>query len=313
MLSPRNLDIHLLECFDMLMRERSVSRAAERLGVSQSSASEALARLRERFGDPLLVRGRDGMMPTPQAQSLLPDVRQAIELLRGLVDRGRAFEPASSALRFRMATSDFTQLLLMPRLRQRMAVQAPGCAVDIVPTHILRVEEALETGEIDLAIAFFPQPPLSLRRSPLLQDQYVCIAQTGHPGMRPDMSPQAFADLPHIAVAPSGVAFFSSVIDSALTAQGLSRRVAVSSPHFLLAAHLVSQSDLVLALPRRAAVALAALLPIQIADIPLALQPLELAVYWHERTHHSPPHQWMRALVRELLVPAGGAVAPDEP
>lgn len=301
MLSPRNLDIHLLESFDMLMRERSVSRAAERLGISQSSASEALARLRERFDDPLLVRGREGMMPTPKALALLPDVRSAIALLRGLIDRGRGFEPASSALRFRLATSDYTQLLLMPQLRRRMAQQAPGCAVDIVPTHILRVEEALDTGEIDLAIAFFPQPPLSLRRSPLLRDRYVCIAQAGHPAVRADLSPAQFAALPHIAVAPSGVAFFSSVVDSALEAQGLSRRVAVSSPHFLLAAHLVAQSDLVLALPARAARALAAMLPLQVVDIPLPLQPVDVALYWHERTHHSPPHQWMRALLRELL------------
>jgi DNA-binding transcriptional LysR family regulator len=126
------------------------------------------------------------MVPTPKAQSLLPEVRAGIELLRGLIDRGRAFEPAASSLRFRLAASDFTQLLLMPRLRQRMAQEAPGCAVDIMPTHILRVEEALGTGEIDLAIAYFPQPPLSLRRSPLLLDRYVCIAQNGHPGVGPD-------------------------------------------------------------------------------------------------------------------------------
>ena len=250
MQATRNLDIHLLECFDMLMRERNVSRAAERLGLSQSSTSEALARLRERFDDPLLVRGREGMMPTPKALDLLPDVRKAIELLRSLVDRVQAFDPASASNRFRLATSDFTQLLLMPALRQRMATRAPNSAIDVVPTHILRVEEALDTGEIDLAIAFFPQPPLSLRRSPLLRDQYVCISQRGHPGILPGMGAAEFAALPHISVAPSGMTFFSSVVDSALQAQGLSRRVAVTSPHFLLAAHLVAQSDLVLALPR---------------------------------------------------------------
>lgn len=293
----------------MLMRERSVSRAAERLGLSQSSASDALARLRERFDDPLLVRGREGMMPTPKAIGLLSDAREALALLRSLLDRGRGFEPSSATIRFRIATSDFTQLLLMPRLRMRMADEAPDCAVDVVPTHILRVEEALETGEIDLAIAYFPQPPPSLRRSPLLSDRYVCIAQKGHPSLVGHLSAQAFAALPHISVAPSGVAYFSSVVDSALEDLGLSRRVAVTSPHFLLAAHLAAQSDLILVLPERAALKLAQLLPLQVFDIPLEVRPVDVALYWHERTHHSPAFQWMRALLRELLTngDAGGS------
>lgn len=307
-LSPRNLDIHLLECFDMLMRERNVSRAAERLGISQSSTSEALARLRERFDDPLLVRGREGMMPTPKAQSLLPDVRSAISLLHGLIDRSHAFDPARSALRFRLATSDYTQLLLMPALCRRLTSEAPGCAIDIVPTHILRVEEALDTGEIDLAIAYFPEPPLSLRRSPLLQDDYVCIARQGHPCTRQALTAGEFAALSHIAVAPSGLSYFSSVVDSALEALGLSRRITVSSPHFLLAAHVASQSDMVLALPRRAARALVELIAIQIVEIPLPMRAVDVAMYWHERTHHSPPHQWLRGLLRELLAAPDPAV-----
>jgi DNA-binding transcriptional LysR family regulator len=308
-----NLDLHALECLDMFVRERSVSRAAERLGMSQSSASEMLARLRERFDDPLLVRGREGMMPTPKALELLPQVRAAIAQLHALIDAGETFSPADSTLRFRLTTSDYTQLLLMPRLCRRLQDQAPRCAIDLLPVHILRVAEALETGEIDLAIAYYPEPPPGLRRSPLFLDEFVCIARAGHPATRSALDGPAFAELAHVSVAPSGLSYFSSAVDAALESQGLHRRIAVSCPHFMLGAHLVAQSDMVLALPRRAATALATLMPLRLIEVPLQLKPLEVAMYWHDRTHHSQPHQWLRSLIRELLDPGGESVEPIRP
>ena len=301
MLSPRNLDLHLLECFDMLMRERSVSRTAERLGISQSTASEALARLRERFNDPLLVRARDGMMPTPRAAELLPEVRSVLASLHGLLDRSQAFDPALASTRFRLATSDYTQLLLMPTLCRRLHGAAPQCGLDILPIHLLRVEEALNTGELDLAIAYFPTPPPGLRRTPLFTDEYVCVMRPDHPASHKTLDARAFAGLSHISVAPSGLAYFSGAVDAALEAIGLTRRVAVSSPHFLLAAHLVSQSDMVLALPRQAALNLATFLDLQVVELPMPTRPVDLAMYWHERTHHSQPHRWLRAQVLSVL------------
>ena len=116
MAAHKNIDLQLLECFDTLMRERNVSRAAERMGLSQSAMSEALARLRDRFDDPLLVRGREGMQPTPRAQALAPRIRDAVEKLRALSDDPDQFDAAACALRFKLATSDYTQFLMMPRL-----------------------------------------------------------------------------------------------------------------------------------------------------------------------------------------------------
>lgn len=298
----KNLDLHLLECFELLMRERSVSRAAEHLGMSQSSASEMLARLRDRFGDPLLVRTRDGLVPTPRAEELLPAVRAAAEQLRSLLERGSGFDAASSTRSFRITTSDYTQLLLMPGLVRRMLDQAPGCTVDILPVNVLHVEHALAAGEIDLAMAYFPEPPPSLRRSPLFTDRYACVARPGHPQAVEPLTPEGFAALPHVKVAPSGLTYFSSSLDAALESRGLRRRVALTSPHFLLAAHLVSRSELVLVLPRQAALALAEFLPLQVLEVPVPSRPVEISMYWHERTHHSPAHQWLREQVRTVLV-----------
>ncbi|MGE0315974.1 MAG: LysR family transcriptional regulator [Lautropia sp.] len=305
----RNLDLHALECFDVLLRERNVSRAAERLRISQSSASEALARLRERFGDPLLVRAREGMVPTAHALELVPQVRAAIDQLRSLMDRDEAFEPGQSSLRFRIATSDYAQLLLMPTLAGRFRNDAPGCGIDILPVHVQRIEPALEAGEIDLAIAVHPDPPPSLRRSPLFSDRYVCIARRGDPRTRETLTAEQFAALPHVSVAPSGLSYFSGVVDSALEAAGLTRRVVISSPHFLLAAHMVSQSEMVLAMPRQAALALEAIMPLQLAEIRLPMRSVEVAMYWHERSHFSRPMQWLRQQVRGTLAP--GEPAPD--
>lgn len=288
------------------MRERSVSRAAEHVGLSQSAMSEVLARLRKRFDDPLLVRGRRGMQPTPRARELAPMVHDAVARLQALATFGDDFDPETCATRFRVATSDYTQFLLMPRLTRTMARQAPSGSIDVLPVNILRVEEALDYGEIDLAIAYFPEPPEGLRRRPLYRERYVGVAAKGHPALLPHLKVGAYAGFRHVSVAPSGLNFFRRAVDAVLAHQGLSRRVAVTSPHFLLAAYLVARSDLVLALPSRAARRLAELLPIGIFEIPLVLSEFEIAMYWHERTHKSGAHAWFRDQVRKTLQIAEG-------
>ncbi len=308
MSTPRSLDSHSLECFDMLLRERSVSRAAERMGLSQSSMSDMLSRLRERFGDPLLVRTREGMAPTERALQMVPQVRVLIDQLQALQQAPARFDAAQAQQRFRLTTSDYAQLLLLPALVQKLQATAPGCSVDILPVNIRDVERALEAGDIDVAIAYYPEPPASLRRSPLFTDRYVCIARTGHPALEQRLTAEEFAALPHVSVAPSGLAYFSHVVDAALEASSLSRRIVVSSPHFLLAAHLVSQSDLVLSLPHQAALALSLHFPLQLIEIPLSMSAVDVAMYWHERCHHSAAQQWLRARVREVLAPATAAV-----
>lgn len=301
MATARNLDLFTLECFDALMRERSVSRAAQRMDLSQSSMSEALARLRERFADPLLVRTREGMAPTERAQALLPQVRDGIAQLRAILERAADFDPATARERFRITATDYAQLLLVPALVQRLQQTAPYCSAEFVTVNLRAVELALEAGEVDLAIAYYPEPPPALRRSPLFTDRYVCIARQGHAATRQTLSPEGFAALPHVSVSPSGLSYFAGVVDSALEACGLERRVVVRCPHFMIACQLVAQSDLVLALPSRAAQAVTGFLPVQVLDIPLPLRPVDVSMYWHERCHHSRSHQWLRDTVRTIL------------
>jgi DNA-binding transcriptional LysR family regulator len=304
MAQNRNVDLYTLECFDMLLRERSVSRAAQRMDLSQSSMSDVLARLRERFGDPLLVRTREGMVPTERAQALWPQVREGIERLQAILERAADFEPAKATERFRITATDYAQLLLLPALVERLREQAPDCSAEVVTVNLRAVELALEAGEIDLAIAYYPEPPPALRRGPLFADRYVCLVRPDHPATRQALTAEEFAALPHVSVSPSGLSYFAGVVDSALQAQGLERRVVVRCPHFLIGCHLVVQSDLVFALPSRAAQAVTRFLPVRVVEIPLPMKPVDVSMYWHERCHHSRSHQWLRGMVRSILAPA---------
>ena len=306
--AQRNLDLHSLECLEALLRERSVSRAAEQVGLSQSAMSEMLARLRERFGDPLLVRARAGMQPTPRAEQLRPHLRDVLDRLASLTEDGDAvFDPASCRTRFRLAASDYTQFLFMPPLVGALREAAPDAGIDVLAINILRVEVALENGDIDCAVAYFLNPPPGLRTAPLFDEQYVWVARRDHPAIGAATSAEAFAALDHLVVAPSGLTYFSGAVDEALAERGLARRVVVTSPHFLLGAHLVATSDLVLALPSRAAAEIVKHLPLTCRRLPFATRAVALALYWHERVHHSPAHRWFRSeLVRAVAATSSG-------
>jgi DNA-binding transcriptional LysR family regulator len=257
------------------------------------------------------------MVPAERAQALWPQVREGIERLQAILERAADFEPARATERFRLTATDYAQLLLLPRLVQTLQQQAPGCTADLVTVNLRALEAALEGGEVDLAIAYHPNPPPSLRRGPLFADRYVCVARRGHPAVSPSLSAAQFAALLHVSVSPSGLSYFAGVVDSALESQGLARRIVVTCPHFLLASHLVSQSDLVLALPARAAQALTAFFPLQVIEIPLSMERVDVSMYWHERCHHSRAQQWLRERVRAVLVPAqagaGGSTPGTQP
>jgi DNA-binding transcriptional LysR family regulator len=283
------------------MRELSVSRAAQRMGMAQSSMSELLGRLRDRFSDPLFVRTRHGIVATERAQRLQPKVRATIELLRELAEPTGGFDPARAAVHFRVTATDYAQMLFMSSLTQLLIANAPHCTLELVTVNLRTLEAALETGDVDLAIAYHPDPPPSLRRSPLFTDRYVCIARKGHPALDQALTAELFAVLSHMNVSPSGLSYFANAVDSALETQDLARKVVVTCPHFLLASHLVSQTDLVLAMPHRAALALMKFFPIQLIEIPLSMAGVDVAMYWHERCHHSASHRWLRKQVRSLL------------
>jgi DNA-binding transcriptional LysR family regulator len=300
-----SVDLNLLVVLDALLVERNVTRAAARVGITQSAASHALARLRSLTGDELLVRGKDGMVPTPRGEGLAAPVRKALdEIARALAPPG-AFDPATAKGRVVLGTSDYGELVLLPRVYARLAREAPRIDLRVL-TLPADMAAPLASGAVDLAIA--PLRPEDERPGiygkKLFEERFVCVVRNGHPLATKKLTIARFAAAPHALIAPRGTD--GGFVDDALARLGLKRRVAIAVPHFLVAPHLVASSDLILTLAERVARVLAAPLGLTVLAPPseLALERFTMSAVWHERTHGDPTQRW----VRDLLVAEAAAI-----
>lgn len=292
------LDLNLLVALRALLAERHVTRAAARVGLSQPAMSHALARLRELLGDPLLVRTPSGMRPTARAEAMAGPLDRALEDLSRVLASPAPFEPSRSTRKFRIATSDYIELVLLPRLLARIWSEAPG--VDVrVTSHTGDAGEALAEARVDLAIGPFGEfgsdEPQGLRLQRILADRFVCVVREDHPVVKKRLSLDDFVSLPHALVSPRGVT--GSVVDTALASLGKKRRVAIEIPHFLVAPHVVRETDVVLTLAQRVAQALTPLLGLRQVAPPLELPGFSMSMVWHDRQHDDPAHTWLRRMI----------------
>ena len=310
------VDLNLLAVLDALLDERNVTRAARRVHLSQPAASNALSRLRHLFGDPLLVRSGRGLVLTPRAQALIGPLRAAMEHIDAALGAGATFEPATTTATFTLATSDALQIGLLPGLLARLAAEAPvarlvctpldGASSDVgdpLPDH------ALASGQIDLAIGFFSQPQAHHHVKALFSGDFVCVARKGHPGVGPDITLRQFVELGHVVIASAH--HVHSTVDAALARCKLARRAAVVVPQYSVVPYVIMRSDHVAVLPRRLAEGFERTFGLRLLEPPLALPKFTISQVWHERTHQSPAHRWLRetiaSLVGPLAKPAAGA------
>jgi DNA-binding transcriptional LysR family regulator len=288
------VDLNLVLALDALLAERHVTRAAARLGVSQSAASHALGRLRALFDDPLLVRGPRGtMMPTPRAEVLAPAVHRVLVELAAVLRGDAAFDPATARRTFRIGASDYVELVLLPRLLERLGRIAPG--VDLwVHSFTDHGDDALTSGVLDVVLG----PPRGSARPAgsyekvLFDETFTCIVRAGHPLADARMTLARYCAAPHLLVAPRGTP--GSVVDDALAAAGKSRRIAAAIPHFLVVPYVIAGSDLVATLASRVAAMFSETLGLVCMPPPLAIPKFQIALAWHERSHHDAPHRWFR-------------------
>jgi DNA-binding transcriptional LysR family regulator len=288
-------DMNLVVILDALLEERSVTGAARRLGVTPSAVSHTLKRLRQELGDPLLVRTRRGMSPTLRAEELRAPIRRGLELIGDAIQQGGRFDPRTARRSFTIATGDLLGLVLLPGLWGRVAKTAPHVDLRIAPI-VRDVERTLESGvaEIVLAGSFEPIDTPGLFRQRLFDERLVCVVREDHPQIRGPITLEQFCALSHALVAPRGG---TGVVDRALQKLGLSRRVAVRLPHFLLAPFLVATSDLVLTVGESVARAFAQRLPLRIVPPPIELPAVTYWQIWHERSQRDAGHTWFRAQV----------------
>jgi DNA-binding transcriptional LysR family regulator len=299
MLHDRNLsaiDLNLLVILRALLNERHVTRAAQRIGLSQSATSHALARLRELLGDPLLVRSGRALTLTPRAASLLPALERGLGDLASAIAGEPEFDPSTARRTFAIGTSDYLQALIMGPLLRELATRAPG--IDLSVVVFPNVRELIDSSAIDLAVTV-PSPEMRpLVHQALFEENFLCMVRRDHPEIKKRPSLDKYLGQRHVMVAPSGTP--GSFVDTILAERGLQRRVALRVTNFLIAPVVVCETDFINTMPARLARQLAKIYPLRLVPPPLELPTFEYGMYWHRRLDQDPAQRWLREFVARV-------------
>lgn len=297
------IDLNLLVHLDALLTERSVTRAATRVGIGQSAMSHNLARLRELLDDELLTRGPDGMRLTPRAVALLEPVRAALAQIQTIVSRDQAFDPATAVRTFRFGMPDSMEILIVPALLARMREVAPGIHLRLYNLDSSRLLEDLDTDELDLAIGYdvFPQGQTHHKRRRLFTETYLCMFSAKQTGLSPPISLDDYARLPHVLTSLRPGRTVRGVVDDALEKLGLQRSIALTTPRFLTVPALVARAPVVVTMHARLARLFATELGLSLSPPPVALPEVSVSLLWHASYDRDPAHLWLRQQVVELV------------
>lgn len=291
------VDVNLLVALDALLEERNVTRAARRLRMGQPGLSHTLGRLRAHFEDPLLVRSGREMVLTPRARALAGPVRDVVERAGRIFAAKTPFTPQTARRTFRLAATDHVGFLMLPKLVPRLAAEAPAVDLHLRPVSDDAVPDLLAAGAIDCAAGVFDVLPAGFQQERLFVERFCCVVRADHPAAGKRLSLRRYAELPHLLIAPRGTP--GGTVDTALAAHGLSRRVAVAVPHFLLAPAVLAGSDCVVTMSERLARRLAPLGSLCLFPPPLALPTYSIRLIWHDKDQNDDAHRWFRKLVWE--------------
>lgn len=288
----RTLDLNLLLVFDAIYAERSISKAALRLHLSQPTVSNALARLRERFGDPLFERSGQGMAPTPRAKTLSEPIRQALGLLEGGLRGDDGFDFASTQREFVVAVEDYGETVVLPRFIDWLGQAAPGIRIRIRPEPGSMLQAELRDGAVDLALDYFPVQGAGFRHQCVMTENLLTLARRDHPQVGERLSLETYLALRHVVLAHRGNS--RPMIDLALAKRDLARHIAVTVPHFLSMPVLVQHSDLLATLPRRMALLYADHFRLRAHAVPLRIPQFPIYLLWHANAEADSGHRWLR-------------------
>jgi DNA-binding transcriptional LysR family regulator len=298
MMNNLHVDLNLLHLFEVLVSERHVSRAANRVGLSQPAMSHALRKLRQLLNDQILVRKGIAMVPTPAALRLLPAVREILTNSLDLVRGEQNFEPSSYRRTFRLGMTDYASLVILPKLAIALRRNAPNTR--IVVTHVGRRDaaEAVKSGEIELAIGAFPRTA-GLNSLLLSTERYKCAVWRGNKQIRGKLSLERYLSLPHLLVDAAGEA--NGVMDIELARLNLQRNIVSIVPHFLVAPSMLRQTDMILTLVERLLRKEEHSSQLRIIDPPLKLPDYRLSMIWDQHSNSDKALEWFRRLVFEAI------------
>ncbi|MBV8619536.1 MAG: LysR family transcriptional regulator [Curvibacter sp.] len=302
----RSLDLNLLKVFDEVMAERSLTRAARKLSLTQPAVSNALRRLRETLNDELVRRSGQGIEPTPLAMALWPTVREALLQLQTAL-MPEHFVPAEANTTFVLAMADATAALLIPELVDLIEAEAPGVSIRVVPLATRDPRRLLDEEAADLAIGYFPAviSDLTARSQAgeavahahqrLYDGHYVCVMRRDHPLAQGELTLERYCAARHLLVSFSGRPY--GFIDEALTSVGRERRIVLTVNQFFTAGRVVASSNLLTVLPRHFVEVTGIAGQLIWRDLPLDVPPVHVDAVWHKRLRQGPGHAWLRAMV----------------
>ena len=285
-------DLNLFVVFDVIYTERNLTKSGEVLGITQPAVSNALSRLRENFNDELFVRTSKGMVPTPVAENMVNDIRQALDLIRNSISESESFNPKTANATFRISIGDTSEYRLLPQLIKNISYLAPGVDVESYLTPRTETPKELAAGNIDFAI----DPPIhsdpNLRNKKIYQDDYVLVVNKKHPiAKKKKISLEDYLNLSHIHISKraSGLGH----VDTTLNRLGLTRRIALKAQHFLVAPYIIDQSNLAMTTIK----SFSRGRELKVFQLPFKINPLVLHLYWHVNKDMDPANKWMRELI----------------
>jgi DNA-binding transcriptional LysR family regulator len=300
-IKPDDLDLNLIPFLVAIEETRNVSRAAERLGVSQPRVSTALGRLRAHFNDPLFVRTSRGMDPTPRALALVPAAREALNRIeRGMVD-SRDFDPSTTTDTFSIALSDVGEIVFLPRLLQALSTLAPRANLRSVSAKHDEVERGLESGAIDLAVGYFPDlVSNNFFQQRLFSHRFICMMRRDHPLASGGLTLARYIECGHAVVRAEGRS--QEILEHFLDKKRIHRRAVLETPHFMSLPFILSRTDLIATVPHAIGYAyVAEHASITLAEPPMPLPLFDLKQHWHRKVNNDPRTTWLRSVVASLF------------
>jgi DNA-binding transcriptional LysR family regulator len=297
---PMRDDLNQLWVLAALGKTKRVEHAAQLLDMTQPGVSNALRRLRQRFGDPLLVRTRQGMEPTPRGQQLLDAARTLVEEYEARMIAASPFDPATSTTEFRLALSDVGEMAFLPGILGYLRLHAPRTSVRSVNLRPRALAEALEDGQVDLAVGYFPDVKgTGYFQQRLFSSGFTCLVRADHPKVGSTFTRADFLALGHAVVQAEGRS--QEVFEEYLRKQGIQRRVVLHIPHCMSIPPVIAKSDLVVTVPRAVGVAFEGLAPLRLLRPPFALPRIPLKQHWHRRFHKDARNVWLRTMMMTLF------------
>lgn len=301
------IDMNLLRVFDALMRHRNVTAAARELGLTQSSTSNALDRLRRRMNDRLLERRGNGMQPTRLAEDIWPALAEGLGRIRDGIAAGQSFDPGGATGSFRIGMHDYAQAVLGPALVAHLRAAAPGMDVVLLPVGSVMQDDLLHDGTLDLILRAGPGPASGLNAETLLTESFLGLVAADHPlAPLPQVTLADYLAHPHVLVSSRGIT--QGNVDAGLATLGLQRRVGCTAPDFEAAARIAAGTDLILTAGAALQPGLSAKLGLVSFALPLAVPGFALSMLWLRRNDRAPSHLWLRDQLRHVAGKVSGPV-----